>query len=31
MVRVWGYNDYFVLLDKARQSHIIARSVQQSM
>lgn len=28
MVRVWGYNDYFVALEKERQNHIIARSIQ---
>jgi formate C-acetyltransferase len=31
LVRVWGYNDYFVTMDRARQNHIIARSVQKSM
>ena len=26
MVRVWGYNDYFIALDKVRQKHIIDRT-----
>lgn len=31
MVRVWGYNDYFVALTEERQNHIIARTVQETM
>ena len=31
MVRVWGYNDYFVALDKERQEHIISRTIHGKM
>lgn len=31
MVRVWGYNDYFTALTPERQSHILTRTIQESM
>lgn len=31
MVRVWGYNDYFVSLDDECQQHIIARTIQETL
>jgi len=31
MVRVWGYNDYFTALTPERQSHILNRTIQESM
>jgi len=31
MVRVWGYNDYFVALDKEKQEHIISRTIHGKM
>ena len=31
MVRVWGYNDYFTVLPKDRQDHIISRTVHGSI
>lgn len=27
MVRVWGYNDYFVSLEKRKQEHVISRTI----
>ncbi len=31
MVRVWGYNDYFVALTKSRQKNVIARTIHGSL
>ena len=31
MVRVWGYNDYFVALPKHKQEHVIARTIHGSV
>jgi len=31
MVRVWGYNDYFVALEKDRQEHIISRTIHETV
>ncbi|MBE5817300.1 MAG: hypothetical protein E7315_06285 [Clostridiales bacterium] len=31
MVKVWGYNDYFVSLDKDKQEHIISRTIHGEM
>ena len=31
MVRVWGYNDYFIGLPKDMQDHIISRTIQETL
>lgn len=31
MVRVWGYNDYFISVEKRVQDHIISRTIHQSL